>query len=183
MGGNGTSRTFRNCVRRRSAGAHVTESRWHTGGLAPPCAYSNHARRVASRARNEYPQVIAYTTEVLAQAKLLGDELLVATPSAQMGAVLSLQGHFRSAEALLRRGIALTENAPDRWEWSWCVGFLGIGLAMRGQVQQGLAEVEHAIALMQARQNTVSVVQILVYRLIVYLQLGDLEELVPRVRL
>lgn len=128
-------------------------------------------------ARNEYREVVRLAQDVLDDAKVLDDPSLLLTPSAQLGAVMVLQGRFAAAVPYLHQAIQLLAEDIDRWEWAWCYGFLAISLAMRGQVSAGLVEAQHALTRMEATHNTVGVSGILVFRLAVYLELGDMPQL------
>ena len=133
-------------------------------------------------ARNEYRDVVRLARPVLELAHMLGDNRLVITPAAQLGAVMVLQGHFSAAVPYLGQALELLEENTDRWEWAWCVGFVAISLAMRGEVSAGLAEARRGLARMEATNNHVGTATSLAYLLAVCLELGDMTRLLEESR-
>lgn len=134
-------------------------------------------RAGAHLARSEYQEAARYARQVLLQAPVLADDILVATASAQFGIVLVLQGHFAEAESYLVKAIRLLDQTPDRWEWFSSVGALGVSLAMRGQTAAGLAQVERALARAEETQNAFGITQSRGFLMFVYFELGDVSRL------
>ena len=133
-------------------------------------------------ARNEYREVVRFAQHVLDDAPILGDPSLLLTPSAQLGAVMVLQGRCAAAVPYLHQAIQLLAENTERWEWAWCHGFLAISLAMRGQVSEGLIEAQRTLARMEATHNEVGVTQSLAYLLAVCLEVGDMPRLLAESR-
>jgi tetratricopeptide (TPR) repeat protein len=128
-------------------------------------------------ARGEFHLGMPHFLEGLEQAKTLGDTALLATPLTQVGLGLTLQGHFVDAEPYLVQAIDLVNETPNRWEWFYSVGALGISLAMRGQVAVGLAEIHRTIERMQANQNAFGITGSSAMLLAAILALGDMSQL------
>ena len=156
----------------------------HAGTLGDPLRLARiHTMMAAMHlARNEYREVVRFAQHVLDDAPILGDPSLLLTPSAQLGAVMVLQGHFAAAVPYLHQSIRLLEENTDRWEWAWCHGFLAISLAMRGQLSAGLVEAQSALTRMEATNNYVGVTTSLVFLLAVCLELGDMPRLLTESR-
>src|SRR5207247_9040503 len=113
----------------------------------------------------------------LDQAETLRQPSIVATPSAQLGAALVLQGHFADAEPYLVQAARLTDETPGPWQWSWSVSFRAISLAMRGQVATGLGEIQRGLTRLDAMANPVGMVQCRAYVLPVYVEVEDMQHL------
>ncbi len=96
--------------------------------------------------RDEPLEAIAYFQQVLTVGQELGDDELLAMPSALIGRALVMQGQFERAEALLTRALDPLARAADWLEWSYTLAFLGATLAVEGQVELGRAETERALA-------------------------------------
>ena len=95
---------------------------------------------------NAMPEAIGYFRQVLAVAQKLGDPELLAVPSLSIGNVLWYQGHFGKAEALLHQAIKPLEQLGDWKEWIRAVDLHGCVLAATGSYEEGLAEIQRALA-------------------------------------
>jgi tetratricopeptide (TPR) repeat protein len=93
-----------------------------------------------------------------------------------------LQGHFADAEPYLVQAARLTDETPGPWQWSWSVSLRAISLAMRGQVGAGLGEIQRGLARMDAMANPVGMVQCRAYVLPIYVELGDMAQLLATSR-
>lgn len=110
-------------------------------------------------ARGEYREAIRYARQGYAEATGLDDGLLLATFAAQLGISLMAQGYLNDAQPYLVRAVTLSEETTDRWEWYGALGALGTALAMCGQVEEGLAEVQRALARVEASQHGFGIAQ------------------------
>ena len=128
-------------------------------------------------ARGEYREAIRYARQGHAEASGLADRIIIATPAAQLGIVLVGQGYFADAVPYLVQAITLLEETSDRWEWFGSLGSLGTSLAMGGQVEEGLAEVQRALIRMEASQNRFGITQTRAYLLTACLEQEDMTRL------
>jgi tetratricopeptide (TPR) repeat protein len=78
-------------------------------------------------------------------AQEVGDEELLAIPSAIIGRVALLQGHFRDANRLLTQALGPLEKIENWPEWILIKAFNGFALAARGQYVAGLADLHEAL--------------------------------------
>jgi tetratricopeptide (TPR) repeat protein len=90
-------------------------------------------------------QAIAHYRQVLAIGQELGDEQLVAIPSAMIGLSLAVQGQWAKAGQLLSQALPALERAGEWREWCRVAGYIGISIAARGDYQRGVAEAQHAL--------------------------------------
>jgi class 3 adenylate cyclase/tetratricopeptide (TPR) repeat protein len=102
-------------------------------------------------------EAIGYFQQVLAIGQELGDEELLAIPSAVMGRAVFLQGHFGKAAGLLARAVEPLEASQDWQEWAYTDAFLGVALAARGEYRRGSVECERALARARATENHTAV--------------------------
>lgn len=110
-------------------------------------------------ALGEYREAIRYARQAYSAAAGLEDGPLLATLASQLGITLMAQGHFADAIPSLVRAITLTEETPDRWEWYGSLGSFSIALAMGGQVEKGLAEIERALVRTEEDRNGFGITQ------------------------
>jgi tetratricopeptide (TPR) repeat protein/transcriptional regulator with XRE-family HTH domain len=100
--------------------------------------------------RNASRQTIEYARHVLEEAQELGDEVLAGMASIQLGRGLLNLGDFGPMEGLLTPVIPVLEQR-ERWlDWTYALGYLGMGLAAGGQYATGRALVQRAME--QARR-------------------------------
>lgn len=125
-------------------------------------------------AHGEYREAIRYARQGYGEASGLADKTLIATPAAQIGIALVSQGYFTDAVPFLVQSIKLMEESPDRWEWFGALCALGASLAMRGQVEEGLAEVQRALEWVEASQNAFGITQSRMYLLVACLEQEDM---------
>ncbi len=107
--------------------------------------------------RDEPREAIPYFKQVLAVAQQLGDEQLLGFPSALMGRALLMQGHFDQAARLLSLAAGPLEKSEDWLEWSYTVAFLGVSLAIGGQVARGRDESARALARARETGNAAAI--------------------------
>lgn len=129
-------------------------------------------------AHGEYPEAVRYARQGYAEASGLADQTLLATPAAQIGIALVSQGYFTDAVPFLVQSIKLMEQSPDRWEWFGALGALGASLAMRGRVEEGLAEVQRALEYVHASGNAFGITQSRMYLLVACLEQEDMTRMV-----
>jgi class 3 adenylate cyclase/tetratricopeptide (TPR) repeat protein len=90
-------------------------------------------------------QAIAHYRQVLAIGQEVGDEQLIAIPSAMIGLALAVQGQWAKAGQLLGQAVPALERAGEWREWCRVVGYIGISLVARGDYHRGVAEAQRAL--------------------------------------
>lgn len=96
-------------------------------------------------ARNQIPLAMESFHQVLAEAKDLGDEALLATPSLMVGTILILKGFFAQALPLVTRAWTVWRDQPERWEWTSLI-YLVTALANLGRGKEARQHVEEVLA-------------------------------------
>ena len=96
--------------------------------------------------RNEPLLAMKHFQRVLALAEELGDEELLAFPSATLGDALIVQGQFGKARPLLARAVTLLERSGHWPDWIRATGSLGVALAANGEYAAGLSEARRGLA-------------------------------------
>jgi tetratricopeptide (TPR) repeat protein len=99
-------------------------------------AYTHHGQR---------EQAMDYLGRVLPVALELGDQELIAIPSAVMGRVLAFQGDFAKAEPVLDQALAPLAQVGNWHEWILTTSVRGWVRAVRGSYAAGLADIERAL--------------------------------------
>lgn len=107
--------------------------------------------------RDEPHKAIAYFQQVLAVGQELGDEELLAIPSAVMGRALVVQGHFGRAVPFLARAIEPLKKADEWVDWAFTKAYHGVAIAAIGQHSEGVAETEDAVARAQESNNPTAI--------------------------
>ena len=126
---------------------------------------------------NELREAIAYFERVLAVAQEPGAEELLALPSAVIGRVVGIQGHFGKSAALLARAIPLFEQEGNWPEWIWATGFLGLSLAARGQIGAAVETGHRALARAGATNYPTAIAAGHILLSGIYLLSGDAEQM------
>ena len=94
---------------------------------------------------NNMRKTLEYSQLALTEAQELGDEELLALASLQLSRVLMQQGQYGPIEGLLTPVIPLLERTANWRDWTYALGFLGVALAGRGHVAEGVAQIQCAL--------------------------------------
>jgi tetratricopeptide (TPR) repeat protein len=127
--------------------------------------------------QGEYVEALRSAQLVLDEAPRLANDRLEATAASQMGTVLVFQGYATKGEPYLQRAIGLLGEKPEMWEWFSSVGVLGMALAMRGEFEAGLEQVERVRVLADEMENGFAMAQSGTFLTVIYMEMGEL----PRV--
>jgi tetratricopeptide (TPR) repeat protein len=125
-------------------------------------------------------EAIGYFEQVLEVAKELGDEEMIAIPSAVMGRAMISQGNFGHALPLLEQAVAPMERFGNVTEWISAQGFLGIALAAVGRYAEGVAAGQTAIRRSMNNPTAVSISH--VYFFAVHLMAGEVARMLETSR-
>jgi len=91
-------------------------------------------------------EAVGYMQQVLDEARTLGDEDLLATPSAIVGRALAMQGQFVKAAPLLSQALLPLQKVANWPEWILTSSILGLARAAQGDVRAGVALCAEALA-------------------------------------
>ena len=94
---------------------------------------------------NNPRKTLEYSQLALTEAQELGDEELAAQAALQLSRVLWMQGDYGPIERLLTPVIPILERVANWREWTYALGFLGVALAGRGHIAEGMAQVQCAL--------------------------------------
>jgi serine/threonine protein kinase/tetratricopeptide (TPR) repeat protein len=160
----------------------LTEAERQLQGIRPAeCTDAD--RQQLSRVRYWIGTVYYYSNQPASATKYfrlvldndIGDEALIALPSAALGRMYAVQGHFGKAAQLLERSRSIVAKSGDWSEWSWTTSMLGMALSARGQCKEGLLAAQSAAARAEQTGNMTSVAAARGPLAAVYLFLGDME--------
>lgn len=124
--------------------------------------------------QNETRRAIESFQQVLPVAQEFQDEDLLTRPATAIGSVMTMQGHFDKAAPLLARALPLLERSGDWSNWVIATGFMGLGLAARGQYAEGLAKGQAALAAAYAAHDPTAIAQGHNIFAMIYMEGGDL---------
>lgn len=128
-------------------------------------------------ARGQYREAVRHARQIEAEASRLGDRVLIATSAAQLGITLMAQGYFADAIPHLLQAVTFSEEATDRWEWYGALGALGTSRAMGGHFEEGLADVQHALARVEESRNGFGITQTRAFLMSISLAQSDMTRL------
>jgi hypothetical protein len=83
--------------------------------------------------------------QVLDEAQDLGDEQLLASPSLEIGGVLTLQGFFSQALPLVTRAWTVWKDQPVQWQWA-SLAFMVTALVNLGRGREARAQVQDVLS-------------------------------------
>lgn len=128
--------------------------------------YSMHRRQALDKVR-----------EVLPAAQTLGDQELAALALTLMARILLWEGHFNQATPLLQQTLAPLEQRSNWTEWILTASLLGVALAARGEYQNGIAQVQRAIARAEELHHQSGISLAYPLLAIVHLMGGELQQM------
>ena len=98
-------------------------------------------------------------------------------PSAVIGRVVGVQGHFGKSSALLTQAIPLFEKEANWPEWIWATGFFGLSQAARGQTVEAVATGRSALARAEATNYPTAIVAGHILLSGIFMLSGDAEQM------
>lgn len=109
--------------------------------------------------KGELRTAIGQFRQVLAEAKTLDDQEVLALPSSVIGRAQALQGYYTQALPGLQQAVRYFEKTGNWTEWPVTNSFVGLCLAANGDYQTGLAYAEQSLRRAQELRNLTAVVQ------------------------